>query len=327
VPDALKAMQRAVLQGPSEAEPILLPDEPPAPFEGRGDHGQGGEGMMGGTPYGRPMAMSADDRRDGLALDPLAFSIGPFFPGLPPGLVLELTLQGDLVQQCRVKAPPYPERFGAPFAAALAHPMPIAALELARAEHHLQRLAEVLRQAGMTALGRRLLRSAAALAPGRHIRWLRPMLPMTGVFGRIGTGRGRISSDQAAEIGGPAARALGLALDARSADPGYQALGFEPVLQREGDVRARWRQWLDEIEQALTLAARASETGAETAMTGSVETPAGRLSTDRPLPDRSSILEDLLPGCEWDEAFAVIGSLALAGLSAQGRNRLEGSRR
>lgn len=327
LPDALKAVQRAVLQGPPEAEPILLPNAPPAPFAGRGDHGQGGEGMMGGTPYGRPMAMSADDNLDGLALDPLTFSIGPFFPGLPPGLVLELILQGDVVQQCRVQAPPYRERLAAPFAAALERPVPIAALELARAEHHLHRLAEVLRRAGLTALGRRLLRAAATLAPGRRLRWLRPMLGVTGVLDRIGSGCGRIDNEQAAEIGGPAARALGLTLDARSADRGYQALGFEPVLQRAGDVRARWRQWLDEIEQALRLAARASETGAETAVIGSVEAPAGRLSADQPLPDRSPILEDLLPRCEWDEAFAVIDSLALPGASAQGLLGLDGARR
>ena len=47
------------------------PTTPPNAWRGVGDHGQGGEGMMGGMPYGRPMAMTAEDIRDGLAARPL----------------------------------------------------------------------------------------------------------------------------------------------------------------------------------------------------------------------------------------------------------------
>lgn len=52
---------------------------------------------MGGVPYGRPMAMTADDR-DGLALDSLTFTAGPFLCGFPNGLQATVTLQGGVVQ-------------------------------------------------------------------------------------------------------------------------------------------------------------------------------------------------------------------------------------
>src|SRR3546814_16968041 len=94
------------MTGERRSEDDLLPDEPPVAWRGKGDHGQGGEGMMGGKPYGRPMAMTAEDLRDGLALDAYTACFGPFLPMLPPGLQLELTLQGDVVQSARVRRPP-----------------------------------------------------------------------------------------------------------------------------------------------------------------------------------------------------------------------------
>ena len=75
----------------------VAPDRPPTEFAGRGGNGQGGDGMMGGAPWGRPMARTADDR-DGLALDRLTVTFGPFTPGFPPGLSAEVQLQGEIVQ-------------------------------------------------------------------------------------------------------------------------------------------------------------------------------------------------------------------------------------
>jgi hypothetical protein len=95
--DAVVAAHRAVMVDATRSSPDVFPDVPPNLFEGRGDHGQGGEGMMGGVPYGRPMAMTADDR-DGLALDPLRFTAGPFLTGFPNGLRATVTLQGGIVQ-------------------------------------------------------------------------------------------------------------------------------------------------------------------------------------------------------------------------------------
>jgi hypothetical protein len=65
--------------------------------------------MMGGTPYGRPMAMTDEDGRDGLALDAHTLRVGPFAQMLPPGLRLEATLQGDVVQAVAVVDPPLPQ--------------------------------------------------------------------------------------------------------------------------------------------------------------------------------------------------------------------------
>jgi hypothetical protein len=96
--DALLAAHRGVMRGDVPSSGGVLADVPPNLFEGRGDHGQGGEGMMGGVPYGRPMAMTADDR-DGLALDPLTFTAGPFLVGFPNGLRATVTLQGGVIQQ------------------------------------------------------------------------------------------------------------------------------------------------------------------------------------------------------------------------------------
>ncbi len=97
---------REILDG-GDTEPDRRPDTPPNPWQGEGDHGQGGEGMMGGTPYGRPMAMTGPDIRDGLQLDRYTARVGPFAPMLPPGLVLELTLQGDVIVEAGVQAPPF----------------------------------------------------------------------------------------------------------------------------------------------------------------------------------------------------------------------------
>ncbi|MEO8311544.1 MAG: hypothetical protein ABI520_10255 [Caldimonas sp.] len=69
---------------------------------------------MGGVPYGRPMAMTDADGRDGLQLDQTTVQIGPYLQTWPCGLVLELVLQGDVVQRARVVRPPYGPTKGAP---------------------------------------------------------------------------------------------------------------------------------------------------------------------------------------------------------------------
>ena len=87
----------AVLADPSASSPARLPDEEPNEWRGVGPFGQGGEGMMGGTPFGRAMAMTADDR-DGLSLDRLELRLGPFLGQLPGGLVADVALQGEVIQ-------------------------------------------------------------------------------------------------------------------------------------------------------------------------------------------------------------------------------------
>jgi len=164
LPAALVAAHRALVAGGPSA-PDVGPDQPPQPFEGRGDHGQGGEGMMGGVPWGRPMAMPGEDR-DGLALDELSLDLGPFQPGFPPGLVAHLRLQGEVVVEAGVEraggvdggpaVDPVTERLGEP-----GSPGGRARAE-ARAE--LRRVADLCRLGGLGPLAARA--AAVAADPG-----------------------------------------------------------------------------------------------------------------------------------------------------------------
>lgn len=94
----------AILADPSKSSLHRLADEEPNEWRGVGPFGQGGEGMMGGTPYGRPMAMTADDR-DGLTLDQLDLQLGPFAGQLPSGLIADVALQGEVVQSIEFAVP------------------------------------------------------------------------------------------------------------------------------------------------------------------------------------------------------------------------------
>ena len=134
---------------PSDA--AVLADDPPNRFEGQGDHGQGGEGMMGGVPWGRPMAMTGDDR-DGLALDRLPVVLGPFLPGFPNGLRVHAVLQGDVVQEATLEV------------LDLGSGPRLDQLDPAAggAQHDLRWLAEALRLAGLGALAVRAARLARA---------------------------------------------------------------------------------------------------------------------------------------------------------------------
>ena len=83
------------------SSPDVLPDLDPAPWRGVGPFGQGGTGMTGGVPYGRPLAGRADDR-DGLKLDQILVRVGPFLPPFPAGLLLDVKLQGDVIQEATI---------------------------------------------------------------------------------------------------------------------------------------------------------------------------------------------------------------------------------
>lgn len=109
--DAVARSARAVFDvvtsDPAASTHDMLPDREPNEWRGIGPFGQGGEGMMGGTPYGRSMAMTGDDR-DGLALDQLHLRLGPFLDALPGAMTLHLVLQGEVVQQAEFEHDPAP---------------------------------------------------------------------------------------------------------------------------------------------------------------------------------------------------------------------------
>lgn len=291
----------------------LLPDEDPNPWRGVGPYGQGGKGMTGGVPYGRPLAGRAPDR-DGLELDQLPLTVGPYLPPLPPGLCLEVKIQGDVVQEASVAENPFsptPPQDDLSVRA-LYEPVPVTELELARARHHLRWLADALGAQGLDAMGRRALRLAEELtveSPGAVHR-LHSMVRGSQALGWSTKGAGRLPpADVAGRALGPVARAAGHSEDARQLDPAYRELDFEPIVHRDGDTRARWRQRLAETVQSLDLARRAGDR--LTTVTGVVESPRGPLAPGAATPSANAVrlLPQLLPGLEWGDAVAAVVSL------------------
>lgn len=314
----LAQAQAGLLSGAEPSEAPLLPDVEPAPWQGVGPYGQGGTGMTGGVPYGRPMAETAPDR-DGLRLDRLEVRVGPFFPPLPTGLVLTIALQGDVVQEVSLGDNAFAHvrhaMSGDPFRQALARPVRIETLELARARHHLGWLAHALHVHGLAMLGRRALVIAERVSAGeaRPVAELRTLLEHTRALAAATAGVAVIEPDVVRGRGlGPVTRASGVAEDARSDDDAYRALGFEPVTTSDGDARARWRQRLAEAEQSVTLAGRAGDAVAGGEDGHRVESPRGRLTpTTTPLEGLLALVPRLLPGCEWGDAVAAVVSLDL----------------
>lgn len=269
---------------------------------------------MGGRPYGRAMAMTGPDVRDGLQLDRVALRAGPALPGLPAGLALDLQLQGDVIQHAELAPNPFACRpwlgsrlrsIGDVFDEARVQPVAVSDLEHARARYHLLRVADVLALHGLAAVARRVARSAARLdassrpTVARLRRWLLRLPVLWGAT----AGVGRVDADvlDDAGVGGVAARAAGVAVDGRADTPVYRALGFQPTTRHGGDAAARWRQRLDEALQAIELAADAQE-----ATVG----PGDALEDPR---DGSAALlaqlPDWLVGLEWGDALTTIASL------------------
>ncbi len=315
----LRKIHRDLLTGVEPSEEPILPDEEPALWRGVGPYGQGGTGMTGGVPYGRPMPEIATDR-DGLALDQLSLRVGPFFRPFPTGLTLALKLQGDVVQEATVGENPFDDQklipdseSGDPFIRALSKPVPILDMEMARARHHLHWLCNALQAYGLGALGLRTRSMARSLRPGviAPIAKLRKILRYSRSVSLVGAGVGIIPLDRIRDGGlGPVARAAGSREDLRMADSAYQELGFAPVVHAESDVRSRLWQRLDEAIESVLLAGRCGN--ATSGGTGRVEGPRGVITLDgNPLPLLLGLLPDLLRGLEWGDAVATVVSLDL----------------
>jgi hypothetical protein len=312
IPAACRRLRDELLAGHRASSLDILPDVDPAPWRGVGPFGQGGAGMTGGVPYGRPLAGRANDR-DGLKLDQILIRVGPFLPPFPQGLMLDVKIQGDVIQEVSIPAAGNGFAVGTTdlFTAALTRPVPVAELELARARHHLAWLAEALRVSGLEAYGRRVLQLARTVRPDAAqpvddlSRRLRRNLSLP--WGTRGVGV--VTASQASALpGGPVARASGIDHDVRSLDPAYQRLGFAPLVLAGGDALARWRLRLAEAQQALALAQRAG--GSLTTPSGSVEGPCGPIGGDRSASAALvALLPDLLLGMEWGDAVTTVVSL------------------
>lgn len=155
---SLGALVAGVLGG-ERTSPAQGRADNPVEWQGVGPHGQGGEGMMGGTPYGRMMPMPPTEGRDGLALDRLSLTLGPFLPGLPAGLMVEVGLQGDVLEEVQLSTVAAHEALiGVP----ATDGRPAAVREAAR---HLQAIADLAALAGLDALARRAARLALDPTP------------------------------------------------------------------------------------------------------------------------------------------------------------------
>lgn len=318
VVDAAIGMHRALLFGTRRSSVPLLPDVDPTPWRGIGPYGQGGKGMTGGTPFGRPMPTIADDR-DGLKLDRLQVRIGPFLPFLPPGLALDVALQGDLVQEAAVLGNPFRAASTPPSSesisvSALREPVAVREIEFVRAAHHLRFIADVLEVHGLSALGRRVWRlstQVGSVTP-EDVRGLRRLLERQKALVWATRGVGLIPEHARLDLSpGPVARACGIPDDLRTQLEEYQALGFQPVVKSGGDACARWRLRLEEVEESLRmarLAGAASQTGGH----GNMEAPWGTISEiHSPVPALVELLPDLLSGVDWGDAVSAIVSLGI----------------
>lgn len=54
--------------------------------------------------HGDMMAITGEPSDDGLVMEPIEMRVGPLHPALPGGLVLEVSLDGDVVAECSIRA-------------------------------------------------------------------------------------------------------------------------------------------------------------------------------------------------------------------------------
>ncbi len=303
--------------------------------QGEGDDGGGGHDMM---------AIVGEPSADGLVMEDLELTHGPFGTVLPGGLELGVRLDGDVVAECRVRArlrngDPREESTTGPVPPdLLAHaawraaidraqgrPADLRAVERERALSHVAWLRAFAR-----ALGDDRLAAAAAAAigalrtgtpeAGERLAALEPLLVRRTVRGRL-AGRGVLDAAavEAHGLQGPIARAAGLAADARTADPAYRALGFTPATGEDGDALARARVRLSEARDALALADRlpAAAEGPHPVEGPrgpllAARLPAGWVLAARGAEEARRAGGELVVGLEWGAALVVLGSLDLS---------------
>ena len=204
------------------------------PGHGGGGHDHAAGGME--IPGGLPMADRGDDR-DGLRLDQLHLPLGPVLPDWPAGLVLRVTLQGDVIQEAE------PEVLGGGGGSFWDEPWRRAA-----AGEHV-RTAEASRRAAasyLDSLGRFLAVAgwdAAAVAARR----LRDEVLAGAPPGRLRRDAGRF----ARRVAGSRVLAwLTGGLGVLSAAEAAAARVAGPALRAGGDVTARYRQWCADLAGA-----------------------------------------------------------------------------
>ena len=293
-----------------QSSPLFGPTENPVVWQGKGDHGQGGKGMMGGKPYGRAMAMTDDDLRDGLQLGKTKMDLGPFLPWLAPGLTLSLTLQGDVIQQLTCRPADFTVvDIDEVFIRAATQPTSLADIELARTRHQLRAVADLLFLLELDDFGRQALSLAEQAKAGQvePVQKLIRRLRCTGLFLWSLRGLGKCAAEAVRGLG-PLARATGCKEDGRLDDPAYRRLDFTVLVRQGGDAAAICAQRLAEAVQSLELAGRAGDSLREPGP--AVEGPRGALGTNNGV-KWQEFLEQQAMGMAWDDFVSLLVAVDL----------------
>jgi hypothetical protein len=267
------------------------------PGGSHGAHGMAGHHDMGdmdmGMPAGLPMAERGEDR-DGLKLDRLHVQLGPVLPDWPAGLVVRLTLQGDVVQHAEADAVGLAGGAGSFWTepwrrAAAGEPVTTGVAARRRAAAHLDSLARFLALAGWddAATAARLLRDDAlggrpVSSLGLAVRRLAVRVARSRVLAWSTRGAGTLRPDEAAAAGvtGPAWHA-------------------------GGDVTARYRCWCRELADLMATFDDGSRLDPAV-----LEPPRGRLDgAQAPSASLLAVLPRLLAGAEFAAARLIVASL------------------
>ncbi|MEN3585184.1 hypothetical protein AAH978_13635 [Streptomyces sp. ZYX-F-203] len=251
---------------------------------------------------GEPETARRGDDRDGLRLDRLRLTLGPALPDWPAGLVLRLTLQGDLVQtaetdtRCAVgrvvlpagRAPFWDEpalnaASGAPF---------VTRGQVARrcCAAHLDSTARLLAVTGCDALAARCRRSRDTVLAGA---------PSARIVGELRATTRRVARSRTVRR---ALAGVGPLPRRRARAAGVTG----PALVADGDSHDRLLVWMAEVERfgADLDDPRAPETG------GGPSGPRGVLDPARP-PSAAllGVLPGLLAGVDFAAARIIVASL------------------
>jgi len=249
----------------------------------------GGMGMAGGL----PVASRGEDR-DGLKLDQLHVPLGPFLPDWPAGLVVRVTLQGDVIQHATagflgVTGAGRSYWYEPWLRAAAGDGADADEAARRRLASHLDSLGRFLAVAGWdlaAATARRLRDESLAGAPAATLE------PAIRNFARR-VGRSRVLAW--------ATRGLGVLTPGEAVAAGVGG----PALRAGGDVCARYRQWCAEVAEAAAVLAGRSPTDP-----GMLEGPRGPLAgQSAPSAGLVAVLPGLLAGAEFAAARLIIASL------------------
>ena len=257
---------------------------------GEQDHDMGGMDM----PAGLPMADRGEDR-DGLKLDQLHLTMGPLLPAWPTGLIVHLTVQGDVVQHAEVIAPRPAADAGSFWTEpwrrdAAGEPITVGEAGRRRVAAQLDSLGRFLAVAGwdepaMTA--QRLRDDTLANAPTSRlvpdVHRLTRRVARSRTLQWLTRGVGVLTPDVSVTIG-----------DAAS-----------PAVRATGDVTVRYRRWCTDLVDVAALLDDDSPLGAS-----NLEPPRGRLEgAEAPSARLLALLPRLLNGAELAAARLIIASL------------------